>query len=165
MPAWPKLSLLSLIFTCAVSSQVDMRTISGLVRDASGAGGARTRVVIRNEGTGITQDVATNGAGLYVSTPLHPGVYVVEVEAAGFERAARRIELDISQRVGLDFDLVVGAVQQSVEVRDVGAVLQTETSTLSNLRTERAIKDLPLNSRNFAQLIGLAAGAMPAQSQ
>ena len=67
--------------------------------------------------------------------------------------------------MGLDFDLVVGAVQQSVEVRDIGAVLQTETSTLSNLRTERAIKDLPLNSRNFAQLIGLAAGAMPAQSQ
>jgi hypothetical protein len=44
-------------------------------------------------------------------------------------------------------------------------VLQTETSTLSNLRSERAIKDLPLNSRNFAQLIGLAAGAMPAQTQ
>src|SRR5690349_15001596 len=98
MPAGTKLSvgaLISLIFTCAVSSQVDMGTISGLVRDASGAG-ARTRVVIRNEGTGITQDVATNEAGLYVSPPLHPGVYVIEVEAAGFERAARRIELDVS---------------------------------------------------------------------
>src|SRR2546427_4638715 len=103
MRAWCRPSFVVVflvIFTGVVCAQVDMGTISGLVRDASGAGAAKVRVTIRNEGTGIAQDAATNEAGLYVSPPLHPGVYVVEVEAAGFERSAKRIELDVSQRVG-----------------------------------------------------------------
>src|SRR5262245_7185224 len=96
-PSWKLevVALLAIAFACAGTAQVDMGTISGLVRDASGAGAAKVRVALRNEGTGITQDVATNEAGLYVSPPLHPGVYVVEVEAAGFERAARRVQLDL----------------------------------------------------------------------
>src|SRR5262249_3896768 len=100
-----------------------------------------------------------------VSPPLRPGVYIVEVTAAGFEKVARRLRLDVNQRAELNIDLQVGAVAQSVEVKDIVPILQTETSTLSNLRTEKAIKDLPLNGRNSALLIGLARGAMPAQSQ
>ncbi|MGH9657540.1 MAG: carboxypeptidase regulatory-like domain-containing protein [Bryobacteraceae bacterium] len=158
-----RLSLLLVASTLA--AQVDTGTIGGTVRDPSGAGVPKARVVVRHEGTGIHLEIASNEFGLYVSPPLRSGLYVVEVEAQGFERAARRIQLDVSQRVAVDFDLAVGGVGQTVEVRDAGALLQTETSTLSNLRSERAIKDLPLNSRNFAQLIGLAAGAMPAQTQ
>ncbi|MBI1786997.1 MAG: TonB-dependent receptor [Acidobacteria bacterium] len=160
-----KLAAVCLLAPWIALPQVDTGTISGLVRDASGAGVTKARVVITQEATGLTQEAATNEAGLYVSPPLRPGVYVVEVEARGFERVAKRVQLDVSQRVALDFDLAVGAVALSVEVGDARAVLQTETSTLSNLRAERAIQDLPLNSRNFAQLIGLAAGAMPAQTQ
>jgi hypothetical protein len=160
-----KLAAFALFSVLLVLAQVDMGTISGLVRDASGAGTPKARVVIRSQETGLTVEVATNEAGLYVSPPLHPGTYVVEVEAQGFERTVKRVVLDVSQRVGLDVDLAVGAVTQSVEVKDLATLLQTETSTLSYLRTERSIKDLPLNSRNFAQLIGLAASAMPAQSQ
>jgi Asp-tRNA(Asn)/Glu-tRNA(Gln) amidotransferase A subunit family amidase len=65
----------------------------------------------------------------------------------------------------LDFQLKVGSVNTTVDVVATAAVLQTESATLSNLRGERQIKDLPLNGRNFANLIGLAAGAMPAQTQ
>jgi hypothetical protein len=146
-------------------AQVDTGTISGLVRDASGAPVPKARVVMRQEVTGITQEVATNDSGIYVSPPLRPGVYVVNVEAKGFERAAKQVQIDVSQRVSLNFDLTIGAVTETVQVQAVATILQTETSTLSNLRTERSIKDLPLNSRNFAQLIALSASAMPAQSQ
>ena len=58
-----------------------------------------------------------------------------------------------------------GTVSSTIAVKDVAGTLQTESATLSNLRSEQAVKDLPLNSRNFAQLITLGAGAMPAQSQ
>jgi len=159
------LSVLAVFAGLSLEAQVDTSNISGTIRDASAAAVPKARVFLRGELTGISVEVATNETGLYVSPPLRSGIYIVEVEAQGFERAARRVQLEVSQRVAIDFDLTVGAVTQTVEIKEAVALLQTETSTLSNLRTERAIKDLPLNSRNFAQLIGLAAGAMPAQSQ
>ena len=146
-------------------AQVDTGTISGLVHDPSGAAIPGVQVSIRDEATGLATDVTTNEAGLYVSPPLRAGSYVVEAKANGFAPAANRVRLDLSQRLEVDFNLTVGAVNESVAVKDVVAALQTESATLSNLRSEQAVKDLPLNSRNFAQLITLSAGAMPAQSQ
>ena len=146
-------------------SQVDTGTISGLVRDASGAGIPGVNVTVRDESTGLATGIVTNPTGLYVSPPLRAGTYVVEVRAKGFAAAAKRIQLDVSQRFEVDFDLAVGAVSETVAVVAVAGTLQTESATLSNLRSEQAVKDLPLNSRNFAQLITLSAGAIPAQSQ
>ncbi len=146
-------------------AQVDTGTISGLVRDPSGAGMPGVQLSIRDEATGLATTVATNSAGLYVSPPLRVGTYVVEANAKGFETSAKRVRLDLSERFELDFDLVVGAVSSTVAVKDVAGTLQTESATLSNLRSEQTVKDLPLNSRNFAQLITLSAGAMPAQTQ
>jgi len=146
-------------------AQVDTGTISGLVRDASGGGVPGVQITVRDEATGLSTELVTNPTGLYVSPPLRAGTYVVEVRAKGFESAAKRIQLDLSQRFEVDFDLVVGSVSETVAVTAVAGTLQTESATLSNLRSEQAVKDLPLNSRNFAQLITLSAGAMPAQSQ
>jgi hypothetical protein len=145
--------------------QVDTGIIAGTVRDASGGVVPNAKVSIENQGTGQVVEIATNTRGIYVSPPLRPGEYTVRIEAAGFEKVAKRMQVDVSQRAVLDFELKIGAVAQEVTVQGVVPVLQTETSTLSNLRTERAIKDLPLNGRNFAQLLQLAAGVMPAQTQ
>jgi outer membrane receptor protein involved in Fe transport len=150
---------------CGALAQVDTGTISGLVRDASGGAIPGVAVTLRDEATGLTTAIVSNQAGLFVSPPLRAGTYVVEARAKGFESAAKRVQLDVSMRLEVDFELVVGAVTSTVAVKDQADVLQTETSTLSNLRSEKAIQDLPLNSRNFAQLITLATSAMPAQSQ
>ena len=146
-------------------AQVDTGIIGGTVRDSTGSVLPDAAVTVLNEGTGQQFEFKGDEGGRYVSPPLRPGVYVVEASAQGFEKMAQRLRLDVNQRAEINFELKVGAVAQSVEVREVVPVLQTETSTLSNLRTEKAIKDLPLNGRNFAQLIGLAPGAMPAQTQ
>ncbi|MDX1981685.1 MAG: carboxypeptidase-like regulatory domain-containing protein, partial [Bryobacteraceae bacterium] len=158
--------LIALLGMCAaLLGQVDTGSISGTVRDSAGAVVAGAKVTLRNSGTGISLQVASNNEGIYVSPPLRPGDYVVEVEASGFERAAQSLQLAVSQRVSINFELKVGSVATSVDVQAAVAVLQTESATLSNLRGEKQIKDLPLNGRNFANLIGLAAGAMPAQTQ
>jgi hypothetical protein len=148
-----------------VLGQVDTGTLTGIVRDASGAAVPRAKVHIVNDGTGQEWTLSADEAGLYVSTPLRPGEYTIEVEAAGFEKAAKRTRLDVAQRAQLDFELQLGSISQTVKVQESAPVLQAETSTLSNLRNERAIKDLPLNGRNFAQLIGLASGSMPTNTQ
>ena len=148
-----------------VFSQVDTGTIAGTVRDSSGAILLRVKVSIVSDITGQKFEIETNSEGIYVSPPLRAGEYVITAAADGFERAARRAQLDVSQRAVIDFDLAVGSVTQEVTVVAVSPILQTESSTLSNVRTEKAIKDLPLNGRNFAQLLQLSAGVMPAQTQ
>jgi hypothetical protein len=98
---------------------------------------------------------------------LYTGQYSFEVSVPGFDRVTKRVDVSVAQRLSLDFDLQVASAAQAVDVQANAAALQTEseTSTLSNLRNETEVRSLPLNGRNFAQLMGLAAGVMPAQSE
>ena len=156
--------LLSLALSAAWA-QVDTGAIAGTVRDASAAVLPHAHVAIANAGTNQTVELLTNAQGLYVSPPLRAGEYVVTVSASGFEQAAKRLQLDVSQRAVVDFDLSLGTVTQQVNVVEATPLLQTESTTLSNLRSEKSVKDLPLNGRNFAQLLQLSPGVMPAQTQ
>lgn len=155
----------ALLLTSVAYGQIDTGTITGVVRDTSGAVLPAAKVTITNQGTGQHTRLVTNDSGIYFSGPLRPGTYLIEVEAQGFTRGAKRVPLEVNERPEIDFQLAVGAVQQDVTVRDEVPVLQTESATLSDVRSERAVKDLPLNGRNFTQLIQLSAGAVPAMSQ
>jgi hypothetical protein len=163
IPTWLLLMMFSL--SAGALSQVDTGVITGEIHDHSGALVPNAKVSIQNQDTGIQQDTVTNAAGIYVSPPLRPGQYKVEVSLAGFRTAAKSVPLEVAQRAVVDFSLALGSVSEAILVQAVAPLLQTEDSTLSNFRSEKSIKDLPLNGRNFAQLIGLSAGAMPAQTQ
>jgi hypothetical protein len=139
---------------------VENGTITGVVRDHSGAVIANAQVKIRNAATGLSNSTATDSQGLYVSPPLNPGDYVVEFTAPGFGKVQEHVRIEVSQRAAADAVLTVGQNTQTVTVEATN-----ETSTVSNLRTEEAVKDLPLNGRNFAELVGLGAGVVPAQTQ
>jgi hypothetical protein len=144
---------------------VETGTITGVVRDKSGAVIAKAQVGIQNNATGITNNTASDSDGLYVSPPLNPGDYTVTFEAAGFGKVQEHLRLEVGQRAAADAVLTVGQNTQTVTVEATNALLETETSTVSNLRTEEAVRDLPLNGRNFAELVGLGAGVLPAQTQ
>jgi hypothetical protein len=90
----------------------------------------------------------------------------VEFESAGFGKVQEHLRLEVGQRAAADAVLAVGnAGTQTVTVEATNELLESETSTVSNLRSEEAVKDLPLNGRNFAELLGLGAGVVPAQTQ
>jgi hypothetical protein len=145
---------------------VETGTITGVVRDNSGAVIAKAQVNIRNAATGLTNSTVTDSNGIYVSPPLDPGDYTVGFESAGFGKVQEHVRLEVGQRAAADAVLVVGnAATQTVTVEATHELLESETSTVSNLRTEEAVKDLPLNGRNFAELVGLGAGVVPAQTQ
>jgi len=91
-------------------------------------------------GTGYQIRLATNGDGLYVSPPLPAELYRVEVGLAGFRSTAKEFRLSIGEHPAVDFVLELGAVNESVVVQAVAPVLQTETTTLSTLRSEEEIK-------------------------
>jgi len=144
---------------------VETGTITGAVKDNTGAVIPNAHVAEQNTGTRLTTNSITDSQGIYVSPPLHPGDYDVVVEAPGFSKVVEHVRLEVGQRVSADFALTVGSNAETIEVQASGELLETETSSVSNLRTEEAVKNLPLNGRNFAQLIGLGAGAVPAQTQ
>src|SRR5438093_274068 len=83
--------VVGLYFTALASGQVDTGTITGMVRDSSGRALPKAQVAIRNEGTGQILKLEAHEDGLYASAPLRPGEYTLEVEATGFEKAAKRV--------------------------------------------------------------------------
>src|SRR5580704_1945316 len=159
-------ALIAGIMLPALQAQiVETGTITGVVRDHSGAVIAKAQVNIRNAATGLTNSALTNSQGLYVSPPLDPGDYNVEFVSPGFGKVLEHVRLEVGQRAAADAILTVGQNTQTVTVEATNELLESETSTVSNLRTEEAVKDLPLNGRNFAELVGLGAGVVPAQTQ
>jgi len=163
---WLLAALVGTMVPALQAQIVETGTITGVVRDNSGAVIPQAKVNIKNTATGITNGTVTDSQGLYVSPPLNPGDYTLEFEAPGFGKVQEHIRLEVGQRAAADAVLTVGSAgTQTVTVEATTELLESETSTVSNLRTEEAVKDLPLNGRNFAELLGLGAGVVPAQTQ
>ena len=136
--------------------------LNGSVRDQSGAVVINAAVRALNKGTGINRTTKTNDSGLYVLQSLQPGAYEVEITAGGFKKFLRTdLELHVAQKATLDFTLEVGDVQESVSVTAGNETLETSTTQVGTVITPEKIVDLPLNARNFTELITLTPGAIP----
>ena len=155
----------ALLVSISAAQIVDTARISGTVRDASGARIALAKISVRSETTEAAVAILSSNDGSYVSPPLPPGDYEVRMEASGFSPLVRHIRLEVAQRAPLDAVLSVGAASETLEVRAVSPLLEAESSTLSNERSETAVKNLPLNGRNFAELMGLTAGVVDVNTQ
>ena len=163
-------ALLAALFVFAAVSAVPAQivetgVITGVVKDNSGAVVVKAHVTVRNTDTGLSSNTSTDAQGLYVSPPLNPGNYDIEVDVPGFTKVVEHVRLEVGQRATADIALAVGANAETIEVQDTGAVLDTESSSVSNLRTEEAVRDLPLNGRNFNELFSLGAGVIPTTLQ
>src|SRR5213075_784757 len=93
------------------------------------------------------------------------GTYSVSVQKAGFEQTVKRgVDVGVNQVVRIDLQLKVGRASESVEVTGAAPLLQTDTSSLGTIETEKRISELPLNGRNFIQLAYLGPGANAGQT-
>src|SRR3989442_5061989 len=141
-------------------AQQDTGMITGQVLDATGSAIPLATVLLVNTGTNVQTSVSPNSDGLFVATPLRIGVYSITVEAKGFKKSVRdNITLLVQDRLRIDFRLEVGEVSESVEVTAEAPLLQSETSSLGQVIATKLITELPLNGRNFIQLIALTPGA------
>ena len=106
-----------------------------------------------------------DSTGTYVRPLLKPGTYTIEVEATGFRKAIQRdILLNGGDRVGVNIQLTVGELSQSVEITAAAPLLQTETTTLGNTMGAKVVSELPLGGqRKFTFLAPLAPGVVPAE--
>ena len=158
------LALLSLLFSTAAWSQVTTGTILGSVRDSSGAAIPAAKVTITDNAKGTTTDYQTDQAGAYNAPFLIPGTYTVAVEKEGFKRAvSANITLDVDQKARVDIALEVGQLSQTLEVTAAAPLVRSESAELGEVVGQRQVQDLPLNGRNFAQLVDLVPGVTSGQ--
>jgi hypothetical protein len=157
------MSLVLLLGTGLVA-QIQNGIFTGTVLDPQGAAVANATVTITNPDTGLSVKATTNDSGQYVTQPLPVGVYKFSVSAAGFKTGVKEgVKLDVGTTQRLDFKLVVGKVEETVEVTAEASLINLDDSKLSNNVGTAQILNLPLNGRNVYDLLRLTAGAQDAR--
>jgi len=135
-------------------SQVTTGSISGTIKDSTGAVLPGVQVVILNEDTGLSRTVLSDETGRYSAPQLSLGNYRVTASLDGFQTEARRgLVLTLGREAVVDMQLTVGAVSQTVEVTGEAPLVQTKDATVGYLVQDSTIRDLPLNGRDLQQLI------------
>jgi predicted heme/steroid binding protein len=139
-------------------AQSDLGTISGFVKDPSGATVANAKITIRNN-RGVDREATSNESGYYAITNVPAGLYTVFVEAQGFQRyESRDNKLDPSATLAIDIALTVGSANETVQVSASAVQLQTESASVQQLATREQIDSLEINGRNPIFMANLVPG-------
>src|SRR5262249_25383928 len=140
-------------------------SLSGVIKDTAGAPIPGAAVIVRNPGTSQTREAVSDEQGRYAFLSLDLGQHEVTAQKHGFKPARVAVELSIGQQAEADITLAPGEVTEVVEVRDGGQLaLETRSSIFGQLVTRGQIENLPLNGRDFSQLILLQPGTTQARS-
>src|ERR1700678_1439921 len=151
-----------LLFTSAALAQLTTADILGTVTDQTGASVPNASVTLTNLGTNDQRTVQSSGSGDYIFTLLPVGRYSISVKAGGFQESITKdLAVEAGDRARADVHLQVGSQTAIVEVTANTPLLQADSATVSSPVTAKAVQDLPLNGRNFVQLVALVPGASP----
>jgi hypothetical protein len=158
-------ALVALSLAAVAQAQVTTGSILGTVKDNSGAAVKGAKVTVTDLSRSATTGYTTDDEGNYNAPFLIPGSYSVSVEAQGFKKAiTNNIVVQIDQKARIDFNLEVGQIAEVAEITAAVTLVKADSSELGEVIEERAVKELPLNGRNFAQLVYLTPGVTPGQS-
>ncbi len=160
------LTFLALLLSALNSlAQVDRGQIVGTVTDPSGARIANAQITVSNRENGQAIHLTTDGEGNYSAKLLKIGTYSVSAGKPGFATVVEpSVDVAVDQSVRVDLVLKLGSATEMVEVTGAAPLLQTESSSLGTVETERRISALPLNGRNFIALAYLGPGANGGQT-
>jgi Carboxypeptidase regulatory-like domain len=155
------LSVLLSLIPSTLFAQGTAGRILGRVADSSGAVLGNVKVTLVNEATNVSRDVQTNSAGDYDFVEVPVGTYRLEFDLSGFKKNIRRgITLDINQVITLNMTMQVGAKQEVVDVTSEAPLVETTSTQLGAVVGDRAVSELPLNSRDTYQFLQLQPGVM-----
>jgi hypothetical protein len=137
----------------------------GTITDPSGAVMPGVSVTATNQATNTPRRASSNSAGFYTITQLPPAVYTLEVSHPGFSTVRQMaVDLQVDQDLEVNFGMTLGSVGQQVQVTAAPPALQTTSATIGQVVGSHEVVDLPLNGRQFTELILLAPGAAPKEN-
>jgi Carboxypeptidase regulatory-like domain/TonB dependent receptor len=135
--------------------------VLGTIADQSGASVAGATVVVTDTQRGTSRTLTSDASGDYVAADLIPGTYKIRVEAKGFKSVERTsVTIEVATDVRVDFTLQPGNVSEIVTVTEEVPLLNTTSSTLGGTLSNKEINDLPLNGRNYENLLQLRPGVV-----
>jgi hypothetical protein len=148
-----------LVLSSHLNAQGNSASLSGTVTDSSGAVIATATVQLKNLGTGQVQQAPSDAQGRYTIADIPIGNYEAQASAQGFQTVVQRnITLTVGAQAVADFRLAVGQSQQTVTVDASVTQVDTVSTAVGTTVEQRQISDLPLNGRNFTDLVALIPG-------
>ena len=158
------LAVLGLIASRGYSQTASTGQIVGTVRDQTGAVLPDVTIVVTEVATGIRRETKTDGSGSYAMPLLPPGTYTVEFSREGFRRIVREnVPVRLTLTTTVDAALEVAPLgAETVTVTEEAPLLQPDRPTTGRVIEERTIRQLPLATRNFQQLLALSPGTLAA---
>src|SRR5688572_21700226 len=134
--------------------------IVGTVTDPSGAGIPNAKVRAINTQTSVARETVTSDSGSFSVLSLIPGIYSVEVTAPSFQKQVQEnLRLEVAGALNLTFALTVGQITESVTVQAEAELLKSTEGSISTTIDNTKVVELPLNGRNFNNLVRLTPGA------
>src|SRR5271163_1330879 len=160
---WQACLLVGLLLLSGTAfAQLSTASLSGAVRDSGGAVVPRAKIVLRNAATGVEKTTTSSGAGAYIFGDITPGGYTLQASAPSFaEQKVPEFQLTVGQKATIDFALTVGSQITVVTVEAAPPQLETSSANLGTVIGTQQVNDLPLNGRDFTQLLTLSPGISP----
>src|SRR5215510_2343015 len=158
------LALLAVVLASGTSAlgQTATGEVNGTITDPAGAVLSAATATLVNQATNIEVRAQANPDGHFIFVNVKPGRYLLRVEAKGFKTVeTSTFDVGVSQTVTQDVSLVLGEVSEAVQVTASAELVQRSSSELGTVIAEKTVADLPLNGRNFTQLLTLTPGVTP----
>jgi hypothetical protein len=155
-------ALFALVPVGTAMAQSSSAAVTGNVADSTGAKVRGAKVLLINVDTNVIRTTASNGVGDYNFVDVPPANYTLTVTAPSFQtERVEPFQVAVDQKVNINVSLKVGSADVSVTVEAVGTQVESTTSQLGTVMSTTEVNDLPLNGRNFTQLLELTPGATP----
>jgi Carboxypeptidase regulatory-like domain/TonB dependent receptor len=144
---------------CCFAQTAGTGALSGTVVDPSGGLVGGAQIAVSSQATGEARSVVSNSRGVYSVPALLPGLYTIVASKDGFKTLnVRDVKITVTETAALDLRLEVGQVSERVVVEGFSEQLQTESSTLGHVTSGEQVRDLPLVTRNYTQIVSLNPG-------
>ena len=155
----------TLLLSTPSFGQLSTASVNGVVRDPSRAVIAKAKILLRNVDTSVGNTTETNGSGAYAFLNIQPGRYTIEATAPGFKHERLSVfTLTVSQVAAIDFSLEVGGTTSEITVQETAPLLEVASASLGTEIGTKQVDDLPLNGRNFTELLLLSPGVSSANT-
>jgi Carboxypeptidase regulatory-like domain/TonB dependent receptor len=159
---WPLLILIVALLTLvqpACAQTAGTGALTGTVLDPSGGAVSAAKIVVTSQATGENRMVLTDARGIFLAPALLPELYRIEVSKDGFKTlTATDVKIAVTETTSLNLRLEIGQISERVVVEGYTQQLQTESSALGRVTSGDQVRDLPLVTRNYTQIVSLNPG-------